>query len=112
MRALLAAVLLVASCKQAQPPPDKDGMPVREIAVTKDGYEPARVVVPAGKPAILRFTRKADPSCGDAVEVQGDPVKHALPLDVPVDVKVTAPASGELAFACPMHMFQGTVVVR
>jgi plastocyanin domain-containing protein len=34
-----------------------------------------------------------------------------LPMGAPVDVKVTAPASGELAFACPMNMYRGAVVV-
>ena len=110
MRALLAAFLLVASCKQA--PPDVGGVPVREITVTKDGYEPASVEVPAGKPFILRFTRKVAETCADVVEVIGDPVKHALPVNVPVDVKLTAPPSGEISFACPMNMYRGTVKVR
>jgi plastocyanin domain-containing protein len=34
-----------------------------------------------------------------------------LPLNAPVDVKVTAPPSGELAFACPMNMYRGAIVV-
>jgi plastocyanin domain-containing protein len=45
------------------------------------------------------------------VEVQGDPVRHMLPLDTPIDVTVTAPVSGELAFACPMNMYRGAIVV-
>ena len=109
MRALLAALLL-ASCKS--PATSPTGLPVKEIAITHEGYVPARVEVPAGKPVILRFTRKVAETCADAVDIQGDPVRHALPIDVPVDVKVTAPASGELAFACPMNMYRGIVVVR
>jgi plastocyanin domain-containing protein len=34
-----------------------------------------------------------------------------LLLNAPVDVKVTAPKSGELAFACPMNMYRGAIVV-
>ena len=34
-----------------------------------------------------------------------------LPLDTPVEVKLLAPPSGELAFACPMKMYQGAIVV-
>jgi plastocyanin domain-containing protein len=59
----------------------------------------------------LRFVRKVAESCADAVEVQGDPVRHMLPLDTPIEVKVIAPASGELAFACPMNMYRGSIVV-
>ena len=56
------------------------------------------------------YTQPAQ-TCADAVDIQGDPVRHMLPLNAPVDVKVTAPRSGELAFACPMNMFRGAIVV-
>ena len=85
---------------------------MREIAVTSKGFEPSRVEVAPGKPVILRFTRKVAETCADAVDVQGDPVRHMLPLETPVDVRVVAPASGQLAFACPMQgMIHGALVV-
>jgi plastocyanin domain-containing protein len=84
---------------------------VAEVSITSKGFEPARVRASPGKPVILRFTRKVAETCADAVDVQGDPVRHMLPMGAPVDVKVTAPASGELAFACPMNMYRGAVVV-
>ena len=87
------------------------GEALKEIAVTAKGFEPARIEVAPGKPVVLRFTRKVAETCADAVEVAGDPVRHMLPLDRPVDVRVMAPPSGELAFACPMKMVQGAVVV-
>jgi plastocyanin domain-containing protein len=34
-----------------------------------------------------------------------------LPLETPIEVRVNAPASGELAFACPMNMYCGAIVV-
>ena len=113
MRLLFVAGLLLVSCKEQQAPqPAKSGEPgVVEISVTSKGFEPARVRVAPGKPVILRFTRKVAETCADAVDLQGDPVRHALPLDAPVDVKLTAPASGELAFACPMQMYRGAVIV-
>ena len=33
-----------------------------------------------------------------------------LPLNKPVEVAVTVPATGEVGFACGMDMFHGTVV--
>src|SRR5438477_504001 len=79
--------------------------------VTEKGFEPDRIQVKTGQQVTLRFTRKVAQTCADAVDVQGDPVRHMLPLNAPVEVKVTAPKSGELAFACPMNMYRGAIVV-
>ena len=110
---ICAAFCLAASCKgaatsavRALPSPGST-----EISVTEKGFEPARIEAAAGVPIVLRFTRKVEQTCADAVDVQGDPVRHMLPLGRAVEVKVTPPASGEIAFACPMKMFQGAVVV-
>ena len=112
MRVTLIAMLLAASCKQqAQPARQSGAGDVAEIAVTEKGFEPDRIQTAPGQQVTLRFTRKVAPTCADAVEVQGDPVRHMLPLNAPVDVKVTAPQSGQLAFACPMNMYRGAIVV-
>jgi plastocyanin domain-containing protein len=112
MRIGLLALLLTLSCKQQPPSGPQSTVPgVREISVTDKGFEPDRVEAPAGQPVTLRFTRKVAQTCADAVEVQGDPVRHMLPLNSPIDVKVTAPSSGQLAFACPMNMYRGAIVV-
>jgi plastocyanin domain-containing protein len=109
---LALAPLLVLSCKQQAQTPVQSAEPgVTVIAVTEKGFEPDRVKAPAGQQITLRFVRKVAQTCADAVEVQGDPVRHMLPLNAPIDVKVTAPASGQLAFACPMNMYRGAVVV-
>jgi len=109
MRVTLIAVLAIVSCKQQLPAPAQSG--VADVTVTEKGFEPDRIQVKAGQQVTLRFTRKVAQTCADAVDVQGDPVRHMLPLNAPVDVKVTAPKSGELAFACPMNMYRGAIVV-
>ena len=116
MRTALLLALVLVSCRQTTPPPAPSaalaaGLQVREIAVTSKGFEPARVEVTPGQPVVLRFTRKVAETCADAVDLQGDPVRHMLPLDTPIEVKMNAPASGQLAFACPMKMIHGAVVV-
>jgi plastocyanin domain-containing protein len=123
MRSLLLVLVVLASCKQqftfstasrspASAAAGVAGPEVKEIAVTGKGFEPSRIEVAPGKPLILRFTRKVAETCADAVDVQGDPVRHMLPLETPVDVRVVAPASGQLAFACPMQgMIHGALVV-
>ena len=109
MRIALVALLVIVSCKQQLPAVSQSG--VVEVTVTEKGFEPERVQAKPGQAVTLRFTRKAAQTCADAVRVQGDPVQHMLPLNAPVDVKVSAPASGELAFACPMNMYRGAIVV-
>jgi len=112
VRIPLLTLLLVLSCQQQQQATAQSGAPASiEIAVTEKGFEPDRVKAAASAPITLRFVRKVAQTCADAVEVQGDPVRYMLPLNVPIDVKVTAPASGELSFACPMKMYQGAIVV-
>jgi plastocyanin domain-containing protein len=109
LRIGLVCISLLA-CKE-RPQHQQGGPPVREIAVTEKGFEPARVNVAPAQQVVLRFVRKVAQTCADSVDVDGDPVRHMLPLDVPIDIKVTAPASGELAFACPMKMYRGAIVV-
>jgi plastocyanin domain-containing protein len=109
MRVALFALLAMVSCKQQLPSPPQSG--VADVTVTEKGFEPDRIQVNAGQQVTLRFTRKVAQTCADAVEVQGDPVRHMLPMNAAVDVKVTAPKSGELAFACPMNMYRGAIVV-
>ncbi len=104
-------MLLAFSCTRQAPPAAPPAAGVHEISVTEKGFEPDRIKAAPGEKLTLRFTRKAEKTCADAVEVQNDPVKHVLPLNAPVDVKVTAPPSGELAFACPMNMYRGSIVV-
>lgn len=109
--ALLAGILAISCKQQSQKPVKSEGPQVKEVAVTAKGFEPDRIEVAPGQQVLLRITRKVQETCADAIDVQGDAVRHMLPLDKPVDVKVTAPQSGEIAFACPMKMVQGAVVV-
>jgi Cu+-exporting ATPase len=106
------SLLLCAACTQPSPPPPTSGAPVRTVDVTERGYEPARLEVEGGKPLTLRFMRKTTQTCGEAVLIDGDPVAHMLPVNRPVDVQVTAPRTGELAFVCGMHMMRGVLVAR
>ncbi len=114
MRTFFLAFVL-AACKPSPPAPallpPAGGSAAVEVSVTTKGFEPPRVQAAPGQALVLRFTRKVAETCADAVNIQGDPVKHMLPLNRPVDIKVTAPPSGELSFVCPMQMFRGAVVV-
>lgn len=109
-------LLVLLACKPSQPPaaaprPTSGGAPVYDVSVTSKGFEPVRIDVPADREVVLRFTRKVADTCADAVVVQGDPVKHMLPQDKPIELRLTAPKTGQIRFACPMDMYRGAIVV-
>ena len=86
-----------------------------EITVTRSGFEPANISVPANKPVTLVFTRKTDGTCAKRVVVNvgdGKQLERDLPLDKPVELAVTFPRAGTLAYACSMDMVKGVIVVQ
>lgn len=84
-----------------------------EITVLAGGYAPATVVLEAGIPAELVFTRPADAGCGGEVQIPDlDVGKTALPVGEAVTVRFTPEAPGTYAFVCGMNMLRGTLVVE
>ena len=65
----------------------------------------------SGEKLELVFRRRTKSECGAQVKVADGPVTD-LPIDQPVKIAVTAPPSGQLAFACGMDMMTGVVVVN
>jgi plastocyanin domain-containing protein len=112
---LLAVGLLFAGVAAADSPKPPKQTPRFEIAVTRSGFEPGNIAVPAKKPVTLVFTRKTDATCTKSVVVTVDATKkivRELPLDKPVEVAVTFPKAGTLSYACSMDMNRGVIVVR
>ncbi len=86
-----------------------------EIAVTKRGFNPDSISVPAKTPVTLVFTRKTDSTCTKSVVLtldDGKKVEKELPLDKPVEIAVTFPKAGKLTYACSMDMVKGIIVVQ
>ena len=86
-----------------------------EIAITRSGFEPGMVKVPAKTPVTLVFTRKTDATCTKSIVVtveDGKTIERELPLDRPVEIAATFPKAGTLEYACSMHMNKGTIVVQ
>ena len=109
MRRLTLTLLVLIACNHK--PQKTDAPQIFEVVVNKDGFVPPRIEVAPGQQVVLRITRKVAETCADAVDVEGDPVRHMLPLDQTVEVRAKAKASGELAFACPMNMIRGAIAV-
>ncbi|MBK9037499.1 MAG: cupredoxin domain-containing protein [Myxococcales bacterium] len=87
-----------------------DGSRAIPITVKKAGYEPDSIQAKPNEKLTLVFTRVEDTQCGAQVKVAGGAV-HDLPMNQPVEIAVTAPASGEVQFACGMDMMSGLIVV-
>ncbi len=83
-----------------------------EIVVENGVYTPARIEVPAGKTATLRFLRKDPNPCAEKVLFDAFGVSAELPLGKPVTVAVTPDKPGEYEFTCQMRMYRGTLVAR
>lgn len=82
------------------------------ITVDGEGYHPATIRAAAGRALTLVFTRTTDETCGQQVVFPSKHLTHDLPLNRPVEVAVTAPTTGSLAFTCAMNMYQGAVVAQ
>jgi plastocyanin domain-containing protein len=86
-----------------------DGVRRIPIEANKAGYTPDQVGGKPGEKLVLVFTRTADSTCIAQLKTPDGKVID-LPMNAPVEVAVTVPASGEVGFACGMDMFHGKVV--
>lgn len=85
------------------------------ITVTKTGFEPDKIAVPAKTPVTLVFTRKTNQTCAKQVVIKVDDktkIERELPLDKPIEIAVTFPKAGTLGYACSMDMTKGVIVVN
>ncbi len=86
---------------------------VQEVGVVvKGGYTPDVIVVQAGKPARLSFTRQESAACSERV-IFSDFGKNAyLPEGQTVPIEFTPDKPGEYDFHCQMNMLRGKLVVE
>jgi plastocyanin domain-containing protein len=111
---MLGAALLLAGACEKRPAGEGAGGARTEIKITVDavGYHPAEARAPAGKPVRLTVTRTSEDLCGEEIVVPSANVKKMLPLNQPVSIDLTMPASGKLAFACGMDMMRGALIAE
>jgi plastocyanin domain-containing protein len=86
---------------------------VQEIAVTvKGGHTPDVIVVSAGRPVRLRFTRRESASCSETVLFPDFSRSARLPEGEEVAVEFTPDRPGEYGFQCQMGMLRGKLIVE
>ena len=82
------------------------------MILVKGGYTPDTILVRAGKPVRLNFRREETASCSDKVIFVDFNKSADLPTGQTVAVELLPKHPGEYAFACPMGMFRGRLIVE
>jgi plastocyanin domain-containing protein len=111
---LVPVALAFAGSASADAPAKHDPSRI-EISITRSGFDPGNITVPAKTPVTLVFTRKTDATCIKDVMLtldDGKKIERELPLDKPVELAVTFPKAGKLTYACSMDMVKGVIVVQ
>lgn len=109
---LASASIVAAACAKKAPAAGADGRTEIKITVDAVGYHPAEARAPAGKPVRLIVTRTSEDLCGEEIVVPSAGLKKQLPLNQPVALELTMPATGKLAFACGMDMMRGALIAE
>jgi plastocyanin domain-containing protein len=89
------------------------GRGAQEVDVTvKGGYQPASIIVAAGRPVRLNFTRREASTCGEEVVLPSFGKRAHLPQDETVTVEVVPAEPGEYEFTCGMNMYRGKLIAE
>lgn len=83
-----------------------------QMVLVKGGYTPDVIVVEAGKPVRLNFTRQESVSCSEMVLLPAFGKSAQLPEGQTVPLEFLPREPGEYEFACQMGMFRGKVIVE
>ena len=85
----------------------------QEVAVTvKGGYTPDIIVVKAGQPVRLHFTRQESSACSEMVLFPDFNQSAKLPEGEEVTLEFTPDKPGEYGFQCQMGMLRGKLIVE
>lgn len=90
--------------------PDISGDTV--IRVANGIYDPARLSIPSGKPATLKFLREDESPCSATVVFADLDISKDLPVGEISEVTLPALSSGEYTFTCQMQMYRGELIVE
>ncbi|MGI8782735.1 MAG: cupredoxin domain-containing protein [Acidobacteriota bacterium] len=86
---------------------------VQQIDVTvRGGYQPSSIVVRAGHPVRLNFTRREASLCGEEIVLPDFGKRAHLPENQSVPIELTPTQPGEYEFTCGMNMYRGKLIVK
>ena len=83
------------------------------VVIVENGtYSPSHIKVPAGSPIEIKFLRKDQSPCSEALLIPDLQISDTLPLDKVKIIQLPALSSGEYAFHCQMQMYRGQITVQ
>ncbi|MHB1415106.1 MAG: cupredoxin domain-containing protein [Chloroflexota bacterium] len=86
---------------------------VQEVdVVVKGGYTPDVIVVEAGKPVRLNFSRQESAACSETVILSDFGKSVYLPEGQTVPIEFMPDKPGEYDFHCQMNMLRGKLIVE
>ena len=119
LSAALAASPLLVACSRNEGSPastrEVSAAPASgriEVAVTSEGFVPARTRVKVGQPVTLVVTRKVDQTCATEIVIKDYGINKPLPKDQAVEVTFTPTKPGPIRYACAMDMIAGELVAE
>lgn len=80
--------------------------------IVAKGFQPAYVVVKAGRAVRLNFTRRRTSDCGEEVIIPAFGERVHLPVDQTIKVELTPLQPGEYEFTCDKNVCRGTLLVE
>lgn len=83
-----------------------------QIAVTADGFTPAKIRLKRGETVTLMVTRTIDETCAKEIVIPEYRIRKPLPMGEPVAIELTPTKSGSVRYACGMDMISGVLVVH
>ncbi|HEY0545841.1 MAG TPA: cupredoxin domain-containing protein [Pyrinomonadaceae bacterium] len=86
---------------------------LQEVEVTvRGGYQPSAIVVKAGQPVRLNFTRREASTCGEEIVFPDFGRREHLPENQTISIEVTPAKPGEYEFTCGMNMMRGKLIAE
>lgn len=91
--------------------PSKKVLGVIEIKVKDGVYQPAIISASVNQPITLKFIREDANPCAEFVVFDKLNINKQLPLNKPIEIKLTVTQIGEYNFACQMGMYRGKLII-
>lgn len=108
----LALIALIAWWFWLYKPGEAEGGDDLVIVVENGTYTPSRIQLPAGKSVDIKFIRKDESPCAEALLIPELQVSDSLPLNKLKSIQLPALSSGKYAFHCQMQMYRGQIIVK
>jgi|GEM_PF-6424695 Cu+-exporting ATPase len=81
------------------------------IVVSRSGYQPAMIQVPAGKPVNLHIVRENNEACKTSIDFLQLNSAYPFMLDIPINVTLPPLEPGTVDFVCEGSNLHGRIVV-